>query len=628
MPHDHMIADGRPHRMPCPAPGHPGDRSAKSVAYRWDGHNLPMLKCWSGECPYGDIAKGLGLSFDRPRRNDLSRFIVGRYEHEDPGEPARLAYRRDFPIDFEGYSTCPYRVDGETCGKTFRHKHVWSSRGRRQGTKVLLWGEDKPGNIMVVVEGEKAAASLTEMVNEDGTPFEGYTPVTFYGGGSSAALANWDAIEGREVLIWPDNDEAGHKAADNVFDTIAGNVRSARKVEIEVLERELPDKADAFDLATDAERIACLHEVRGVYKTSTRVVPNITRAQRLEHGVPIPEGKSLLPSLTDKELHVALWWLWLYGEGRIVGQEHVSGDKDLAHIYDVSDTGLLVPRVDELTNDLIGVGAVYRERIATSSDSAIQGAFRSMLGFARDLADLSKPLLIKRGLVPESFIELRKQGIEPKARVVDYREIDVERRYLGAPNGIIDLETGKLLTGRAHAGKLVSHTIQDYYDPKAGDERVEKLAAHLRADDERWLWSSLGASLWGSGVSAEGGLYILRGPSQGGKTTLLESVVAALGRPYGTMVPGGFIERDEAGRSRRGGANPDPFELDGPRFACLSEWTKGMSLAGVAKNVASGDVYQGSCKLYEGYTDYPSALYGERMDCLQSRRHAVYRLGR
>ena len=133
---------------------------------------------------------------------------------------------------------------------------------------------------------------------------------------------------------------------------------------------------------------------------------------------------------------------------------------------------------------------------------------------------------------------------------------------------------------------------------------VDRLTAHLPPDDDHWLWSCLGASLWGTGVSEDGGLFFLRGESNGGKTTLLESVIAALGRPYGTTVPSRFVESDESKTSSRS-ASPEGFEMEGPRIAIQNEWEHGRKVGGHMKNVASGDVGQKSRKLHAGYRERP-----------------------
>ena len=465
-----IIADGRVHAMNCPAPSHPGDRDGKGLKYRWDGHTMPMLKCWSGECSYFEIFDSLGLSIPRPEPSDLSRFIVGRYQHEDRKEPDRLAYRRDWPADFEGFATCPFKKDGEVCGRTDRHKHPWSSRGLSiKGTKVLPWGEDKPENELVIGEGEKAAAFLMGMTRADGTPFEGITPVSYYGGASSAHLSNWDIVEGRNATIWGDVGEAGSRGADKVFDTIRDKAKSIRQVEmVATLGRVFADGADAANLENDTERIACIESAKPYEKTGRRQTPAV--AQRVEPSIKPPAGVGLIPTLSDSDLHVALWWVWLFGNERVVVGTEPTEDWSHSRIYNVLPTGVLLERRDELAQDLQRTGEVYRSRMHKSTDGGSFGKDISLLRFTKRFGDAEALRLLRKMLVG-AVGELKRRGFSTSIKLEPQERFDMNPRYLGASNGIIDLATGDLLTGPEHADKLVSHQIADPYDPTAQDDR-------------------------------------------------------------------------------------------------------------------------------------------------------------
>ena len=53
-------ADGLRRRIPCPAPGHPGDRSGSNCAV-WVGSSGSVgAVCHSHDCAYDDILRGLG----------------------------------------------------------------------------------------------------------------------------------------------------------------------------------------------------------------------------------------------------------------------------------------------------------------------------------------------------------------------------------------------------------------------------------------------------------------------------------------------------------------------------------------------------------------------------------------
>ena len=89
------------------------------------------------------------------------------------------------------------------------------------------------GASVLVVEGEKTALAAREIVPADWV-------VTTWAGGSSAPLtADWSILEQRDVLIWPDNDAPGLKAAKSIL----GRLPQARIVDVPL------DFPDGWDLA-------------------------------------------------------------------------------------------------------------------------------------------------------------------------------------------------------------------------------------------------------------------------------------------------------------------------------------------------------------------------------------------
>lgn len=63
--------------------------------------------------------------------------------------------------------------------------------------------KDKP---VLIVEGEKTANKAPKILPE-------YTVISWLGGAGSANKVNWPELKGREVIIWPDNDEPGQACA-------------------------------------------------------------------------------------------------------------------------------------------------------------------------------------------------------------------------------------------------------------------------------------------------------------------------------------------------------------------------------------------------------------------------------
>lgn len=65
-----------------------------------------------------------------------------------------------------------------------------------------------PDSKVIVVEGEKAADALSRLVN--------LPVVTWMNGAAAARKSDWTPLKGRKVVIWPDADAAGLKAAQTV----------------------------------------------------------------------------------------------------------------------------------------------------------------------------------------------------------------------------------------------------------------------------------------------------------------------------------------------------------------------------------------------------------------------------
>ena len=103
---------------------------------------------------------------------------------------------------------------------------------------------------VIVCEGEWCADALAKAG----------ALATTSGGADSCNKMNWEPLAGRDVIIWPDNDEAGQRYAADVqckLNTLSCTVRL-----IDVRSLNLPAKADAVDwlaanpTATKAELLA------------------------------------------------------------------------------------------------------------------------------------------------------------------------------------------------------------------------------------------------------------------------------------------------------------------------------------------------------------------------------------
>lgn len=121
--------------------------------------------------------------------------------HYELGKPSKIyAYRN---IGGEAYAAV-YRFDtsdGKTIRPYDRALEKWSFPRSPQPYHADYISNDQE-NPVIIVEGEKCADMIGNF---------GFLGITSLGGSGQANKTDWDSLKGRDVIIWPDNDEAGQK---------------------------------------------------------------------------------------------------------------------------------------------------------------------------------------------------------------------------------------------------------------------------------------------------------------------------------------------------------------------------------------------------------------------------------
>lgn len=156
-------------------------------------------------------------------------------------------------------------------------------------------------------------------------------------------------------------------------------------------------------------------------------------------------------------------------------------------------------------------------------------------------------------------------------------------RYLGAPNGAVDLSTGALIPPEQTAGLLLTRTLPDPYDPTAEHPDVDALTAHLPDAVEDYVWKSLGYALWGKPGRV---MLAIIGPPAGGKSTFAEAVRTALGSDYAVAVGDGALSPN------KDGAAPSPELgklMGGARLGFAPELESQRTQAARLKKLTGGD---------------------------------------
>ncbi|GGO81952.1 hypothetical protein GCM10011348_22150 [Marinobacterium nitratireducens] len=141
----------------------------------------------------------------------------------------------------------------------------WRWKGLASRSLRPLYGLDRlahqPDAKVLVCEGEKAADAAQQLFPE-------LVAVSWMGGTNAVSKANWEPLKGRKVVIWPDNDEPGCKAAAVIIEQLKGLTSEL----LLIAPQALPDKADAADVTPDQAR-ELLDQARAVNVAQTRTQP-------------------------------------------------------------------------------------------------------------------------------------------------------------------------------------------------------------------------------------------------------------------------------------------------------------------------------------------------------------------
>ena len=589
------LDDGLYHAVNCPSPEHRGDGDSKGLHVRKNTDDSWTLKCWTHGCSYKSIADALGIAVDKRTgyKNDPTRHRIATYIGGDGAE--FHAFRRDFPRDFpETPSVCGYRKNGTQCGERGAHKHIWTSRGAKvKESKPLLWGVDAPEKAILLVEGEKPAAALARTFANNPELDAVWIPATSANGAQSAKVIDWTPFADREVAIWQDLDDAG---ADYLRDASAGiaavGVKALYDFDLSLVDASGKSGADAADLSVKGiERVLST-------KRALVAAPAKAKASKKAGGAAADDGSleaRIKPSgdnATTRTLGVRL--IARHGANMIIGDtSQRGGERYDAVLYKALDNGRLEslrPTEQALMRD---VQRGYLSDLVESIDDISSGEFGIVKSHQRGITD-DRTLDRVRGEIVASAREFDDNGWDTPDGfgVVKAELIDDNCQFLGFPNGVVDLRTGELLSPADARRTLTSLSVKDDYDPTAKTDDVDKMTAHLTADERRWLWSAFGAAMWGS---PNGHSYWLIGEGAGGKSTVLETVANALG-DYGSALPEGALAK-----GRGAGASPDLQQMTlGARFMQASEFNLSDMSVQKFKTLAGGDM-QNTRALFKGF---------------------------
>ncbi len=116
---------------------------------------------------------------------------------------------------------------------------------------------ENPGKRVLIVEGEKTADAAQQLLAKDN-----YVCVTWSGGASAIHKTDWTYLQGREVVIWPDNDPAGHQAAKELTPLLRRQgIKSVGVVDQETLAKNFPTKWDLADPLPEKKTVSFIRDL-------------------------------------------------------------------------------------------------------------------------------------------------------------------------------------------------------------------------------------------------------------------------------------------------------------------------------------------------------------------------------
>jgi putative DNA primase/helicase len=121
-----------------------------------------------------------------------------------------------------------------------------------------------------------------------------------------------------------------------------------------------------------------------------------------------------------------------------------------------------------------------------------------------------------------------KSAVSDKRIVVPVEKWDGDTHLLGVKNGVVDLRSGELLTGRPDL--YITRRAPVSYNPGLRNVRFEQFLDFATNGDkefQEWLQKAVGYTL--TGMNNQDVLFLVYGPPGSGKTTFVETIVNALG---------------------------------------------------------------------------------------------------
>ena len=165
-----------------------------------------------------------------PDPKEIEQNLYWTYYDENGNALAHII-RFDKPNGSKSYCPLTYWKNPQTGERGWKPKALPTPRPLYNLDRIVGNNDD----FIVVAEGEKSADAAAKLF--------GRTATTSLNGANGVGQTDWTPLFGRNLLIWPDNDEAGQKYADAVIAALGDKA----KIKVIRFTEKHPEKWDAAD---------------------------------------------------------------------------------------------------------------------------------------------------------------------------------------------------------------------------------------------------------------------------------------------------------------------------------------------------------------------------------------------
>lgn len=426
-----------------------------------------------------------------------------RYKYQDEnGNPHMQVIRQEYEDGGKKFIQCRYE----------NGKYIPGLNGLQPvlyRLPELIWAD--PMLPVLIVEGEK----LVNLLVENGF----ISTCNPMGAGCWRDEYN-HYLQGRDVVLLPDNDAPGQRHVEKIAHSLQGIARSIRIIELP----GLPDAGDVVDWFNAGGTAAALREII--------------------NNAPVWEAVESLKTATRKNLTD------LGNAERFYEQHH-------GEIHYLEETGALLCWNGKYFAP--GNGTIKKKAFETVRSIYAEAAEEQDPDRRKAIAQFAQRSESRQRI--ESMIELSKAFFSTSLNL-----FDKNKYLLNLQNGTYDLKSDNFRQHRKE--DLLTKISPVSYDPAADCPLWKQFMNEIMQGDESkicFLQKAVGYSLCGN--TSERKFFILYGSGKNGKSVFLKIIQSLLGPDYSRQTAAETLMQ----RRYEGNANEDVARLNGARFVSSSE---------------------------------------------------------